>query len=274
MIAEAFSALCHSSPSIRKALWKRWYEFLGGYYQKTDWKFMNYGYASLDASAAILPLLPEDEPNRYSIQLYHNLVTHFDSGPSLDTLDVLEVGSGRGGGCVYMKKYLNPKTVVGLDYSIKTVAFCNRHFQMPGLMFIPGDAESQPFADNRFDVIVNVESSHCYRSMESFVEQAKRVLKSEGHFICADLRHGDEVDKFQHLMRHSGMTVIKEVDITAHVIEALKLDHDRKLTQIRASALRLLMKPFKEYAGLKGSKIYNQFRTGEAKYFAFILKKP
>ena len=234
---------------------------------------MNYGYASFGPDASALPLLPEDESDRYPIQLYHYLITLFGSDTSLETLDVLEVGSGRGGGCVYMKNYLNPRTVTGVDYSMKTVAFCNRNFQMPGLVFVNGDAESLPFADHRFDVVVNVESSHCYRSTEAFIGQAKRVLKSGGHFICADLRFDDEVDKFQHLIRHSGMTVIKEVDITAHVVEALKLDHDRKLIQIRASAPKLMMKLFQEYAGLKGSKIYTQFRSGEAKYLAFVVEK-
>ena len=274
MIAEAFVALCDASPSARRFLWKYWYEFLGGYYQETDWTFMNYGYASLDTNAAALPLLPEDEPNRYPIQLYHQLITQFGSGPSLESLDVLEIGSGRGGGCLYMKNYLNAKTVIGVDYSMKAIAFCNRNFQMPGLMFIPGDAESLPFANYSFDVVLNVESSHCYRSMEAFVGQAERILKRGGYFICADLRHGDEVDYFQDLMHHSGLTVIREMDISAHVVESLKLDHDRKLARIRASVPRLLLKPFQEYAGLKDSKIYTKLRTGEIKYLALIMEKP
>ena len=75
-------------------------------------------------------------------------------------------------------------------------------------------------------------------------------------------------------MRHSGMTVIMEADITANVVEAMKLDHDHKLIRIRASAPKLLVKPFQEYAGLKGSKIYTKFRTGEARYLAFVMEKP
>ena len=144
---------------------------------------------------------------------------------------------------------------------------------MPGLIFVTGDAESLPFADHRFDVAVNVESSHCYRSMEAFIEQAKRVLKSGGHLICADLRFDDEVGTFRHHLRHCGMDVLKEVDITAHVVAALKLDHERKLSQIRSSAPRLMVKLFQEYAGLKGSQIYTQFHTGKAKYLAFVLEK-
>ena len=48
----------------------------------------------------------------------------------------------------------------------------------------------------------------------------------------------------------------------------------RRLSRIRASAPKLLVKPFQEYVGLKGSKIYTKFRTGEARYLAFVMEKP
>ena len=59
--------------------------------------------------------------------------------------------------------------------------------------------------------------------MPAVIGQAKRVLKRGGQFICADLRHGSEIEKFQKFMRDSGMTAIKEGDLTDNVIEALKL---------------------------------------------------
>lgn len=234
---------------------------------------MNYGYAPLDANQAELPLLPEDEPNRYSIQLYHYVATLLGMVPSLTGLQVLEVGSGRGGGCEYIKRNLNPHSIKGVDFSLRAVALCNLNFSSSGLIFIPGDAESLPFVDNSFDVVINVESSHCYRSFEAFVEQVKRVLKKGGHFICADLRRADELGILQDRMRHSGMHLITEVDITANVVKALSLDHDRKLAHIRKSTPRLMANPIKEYAGLKGSKIYNRLRTREIMYLCFMLEK-
>jgi len=84
------------------------------------------------------------------------------------------------------------------------------------------------------------------------------------------LRHGGEIATFQQLMHHSGMNAIKEVDTTDNVIEALKLDHDRKLIRIRTSVPKFMLKSFQEFAGLKGSKSYNKFCAGEAKYLAFV----
>jgi ubiquinone/menaquinone biosynthesis C-methylase UbiE len=273
MIAELFRALCRANPKLKKFLWKHWYEFQAGYYPKTDWSFMNYGYASLDENQAQLRLLEEDEPNRYCIQLYYYVASFLGTIPSLKGLQVLEVGSGRGGGCEYIKRYLHPRSITGIDFSLRAVNLCNLNFSSSGLIFIPGDAEFLPFADNSFDVVINVESSHCYRSIETFVGQVKRVLKKKGHFICADLRWANELGPLQHCMLHSGMTLLREVDISANVVKALSLDHDRKLAHIQKSTPKLMINSIKEYAGLKDSKIYDSLRTGEVRYLSFMLEK-
>ena len=41
----------------------------------------------------------------------------FGSIKSLNGLNVLEVGSGRGGGLNYISRYLNPSSCIGVDYS-------------------------------------------------------------------------------------------------------------------------------------------------------------
>ena len=273
MMDDVLRALFRVSPKLKKFFWKRWYEFQADYYPETDWSFINYGYASLDASQTILPLLQEDEPNRYGIQLYHYVVSLLDSAPSLEGLKVLEVGSGRGGGCQYINRYLSPRSITGIDFSLKAVAFCNLNFSGPGLVYIPGDAEFLPFSDNSFDAVINVESSHCYRSTSAFVREVKRILKKGGHFICADLRRVKELDTLQDCMHNSGMRLVKEEDITANVVKALSLDHDHKLAQIQKAAPKLFINSFKEYAGLKNSRIYNRLQAGKVKYFCFMLEK-
>ncbi|QDU31359.1 Phthiotriol/phenolphthiotriol dimycocerosates methyltransferase [Anatilimnocola aggregata] len=58
---------------------------------------------------------------------------------------------------------------------------------MEGLSFVVGDAENLPFEDDTFDAVVNVESSHCYRSDPAFLAQVRRVLRTGGHVLFADL---------------------------------------------------------------------------------------
>jgi cyclopropane fatty-acyl-phospholipid synthase-like methyltransferase len=74
---------------------------------------MNFGYRHSDPAIELLPLLPEDEPDRSAIQLYHHVL----GGVDLNGRDVLEMGCGRGGGCWYISRYCAPRSVTGLDLS-------------------------------------------------------------------------------------------------------------------------------------------------------------
>src|SRR3954454_23189872 len=96
-------------PVFRRLIWKPVYELLAKRFRSKDWSLMNYGYAP-SPDESFLTLDAEDEINRYSIQLYHYLATKV----AFKVLEVLEVGSGRGGGAAYLKKYLNPEKIIGL----------------------------------------------------------------------------------------------------------------------------------------------------------------
>ena len=269
MITKLYSRLCKAFPSFNKRTKKTMYQFMSGRYRKADWTFMNYGYAPLDAVTEATDLEEEDEPNRYGIQLYHHLANAVD----IEGLDVLEVGSGRGGGAHYIKHYLGPRRMVGLDYSENAIEFCNDSYCVEGLVFIAGDAESLPFSSNSFDVVVNVESSHCYRSMEAFLMQVKRVLRRGGTFLCADFRDQGRLGTLGQRLSRSGMTLIDETDITPNILRALDLDNERKMAHIERAVPKLFLNTFKQFAGVRGSNIYERFRTGQTVYKSFVLQK-
>src|SRR5258708_14045516 len=52
--------------------------------------------------------------------------------------------------------------------------------------FVGGDAENLPFAKASFDVVINVESAHCYGSIDRFLAEVHRVLRSSGRLAFAD----------------------------------------------------------------------------------------
>jgi len=104
--------------------------------------------------------------------------------------------------------------------------------------------------------------------------QVKRVLRQGGYFLYADFRDKDEIDNLRRELRHSGMTLIKETNITTNVIEALNLDNERKLALIQKAVHKMLLGPFQEFAGVRGSMMYEGFRTGEVIYSSFVLQKP
>ena len=54
--------------------------------------------------------------------------------------------------------------------------------------------KSMPFPVSSFDAVVNIESSHCYESMDAFLAEVCRVLRPGGRFFFADLRTMDGVN--------------------------------------------------------------------------------
>jgi len=268
MLARLFITLAQLSPGVKRFTWLRLYQYLARNYPTEDWTFMNYGFHPRDESET--PMLgEEDERNRYFIQLYHYVA----AGAKIEHRKVLEVGSGRGGGASYIKRYLHPKTVTGVDFSDRAISFCRERHKIDGLSFMQGDAESLPFEDASFDIVVNVESSHCYGSMEKFVAEAHRVLRPNGYFLFADLRSRDTSEELLAHLTSAGLQVLKKADITNNVLSALDAYNEQKLALMQNAVTAWFRKPFREFAGVKGSQIYEGFKDGSMVYHHYVLEK-
>ena len=254
--------------SVRRFIWRACYGALAKRVPAPDWAFMNYGYADPAADADAIPhLMPSDERDRLCIQLYLHAIDHSD----LRGKDVLEVGSGRGGGSSFISRYLEPRAMTGMDFSPAAVELSNRYRHGPGLTFVRGDAQSMPFPASSFDAVVNIESSHCYESMDAFLAEVSRVLRPGGRFFFADLRSLDGVATLQEQFDASGLTVEKQTDITTNVLTALRLDSARKLRLIDALIPRLVHLPFRAFAGIEGTRNYARFESGKSRYLSAQL---
>ena len=268
MLTNIFAFFLKISPRLKRAVWKKLYQYLAKKYPTEEWTYMNYGYHSFNQSIAI-PLKEEEEKDRYMIQLYHHVATAVD----LTDKDVLEIGSGRGGGSSYIKRYLNPKTMTGIDYSKNAIKFSNQHHSVEGLTFMHGDAENIPLANESVDAVVNVESSHCYGSMKKFVEQVHRVLHPGGHFLFADLRPSDEIDELDTIFSDAGFEVLKKELISKEVVNAMEAFHEFKLAFFQKMVKGWLKKPLNDFAGVKGSNIHTELNNGEMVYYHYVLRK-
>ncbi|WP_414684332.1 methyltransferase domain-containing protein [Microbacterium sp.] len=61
--------------------------------------------------------------------------------PQTRVANLFEVGSGGGGGAFYISRYLEPRSMTGMDFSQEAVDLCNRHRRVrPSLEFVCGDA--------------------------------------------------------------------------------------------------------------------------------------
>ncbi len=261
------------SPLLRRLLWRWWYGRLAKNHTARDWTFMNYGFVEVrngQADLSSVALAKEEEPDRFCIQLYHRVAAATD----LAGKEVLEVGSGRGGGASFIARHHRPAKITGADFSPQAVALCQQlHAAVPHLTFTVGDAEQLPFPDASFDAVLNVESSHCYGHLEKFFSEAARVLRPGGHFLYTDFRPGTEIPAWHAALAVPGWEQIAHEDITANVADALQADDERKRKLIAEFIPPSFHHLFGEFAGLVGGQMYEGFRKREMLYHRFAFRK-
>jgi len=253
-------------PRLQRGLIRTAYWLVSALERRGDTTFMNYGYAHLDTGGQPLP--GDHGDDSYSVRLYHRVASARD----LTGLDVLEVGSGRGGGAAFVMRHLGPASMTGMDFAATAIRFCRRRHRVDGLKFEQGDAEHLPFADRSFDAVINVESSHCYPSFENFLREVDRVLRPGGHFLFADLRHRQGVSTMRAALAER-FEIVDEESITANVFRALELDSDRRRRMIETRAPRLLHRALGNFSSVRGSATFSEFASGNFQYWRFVLRK-
>jgi SAM-dependent methyltransferase len=245
-----------------------WYSLLSNLDRNAAVTFLNYGYASSNGEQ--IPLQPEDEPNRYPIQLYHRVLF----GTTIAGRRVLEVGSGRGGGASYVARYFHPLTLVGVDICKAAIQFSTaRYAGQDNLKFRVADACMLPFANDSFDVVLNVESAQHYGDISRFLEEVYRVLRPGGDFLMACFEDVQKDVFPREFLRQSPLRVIREDEITTNVARALELDSSRRQALAIAIAPRPLLRLSNEFAGILGTQLYASFASGQCPYFCFACRK-
>jgi len=256
------------SRAARNLFTNAWYSLLSNLDRHAAVTFLNYGYASSNGEQ--IPLRAEDEPNRYPIQLYHHVL----SGTAVAGREVLEVGSGRGGGASYVARYFRPRTLTGVDICKAAIRFSRaRYADQDNLEFRVADACNLPFANDSFDVVLNVESAQHYGDMGQFLEEVYRVLRPGGDFLMACFEDVQKNVLPREFLRQTRLRLIREDDITANVARALELDSLRRQTLAIAIAPRPLLGLSNEFAGIPGTQLYASFASGECPYFCFACRK-
>ncbi len=138
------------------------------------------------------PRCPEGEAGRAMLarmnESHAKLVewglAHIDLAPH-DT--VLDIGCGGGNTLARIAGRVTEGHLVGIDYA-KTSVEASRAFNAPliesGRMeILHGSVEELPFADERFDAVVTVESFYFWPSPEKSLKEVRRVIKPGGSFV-------------------------------------------------------------------------------------------
>jgi SAM-dependent methyltransferase len=244
------------------------YELLAKKVPATDWHFMNYGYVPNESEQAV-PLPKEISTQKYPLQMYHYLAAKV----SLEGKQVLEVGSGRGGGAKHIAGFYKPAFYTAMDLAQSAVDLASKIHVLPNLKFIQGNAESIPMDSNSMDVVVNVESCHAYGSVEKFLSEVRRVLKPGGYLLLVDFRSDHSINVFKDQLKNSGLTLVEEEDISKNVIISIELEDESKTERIRTLIPPKWQKLFSEFAGVVGSRFYLTLKDGSRSYYRFVLRK-
>ena len=163
---------------------------------------------------------------------------------------------------------------MGLDLSPCAVEFCQQRHQLPGLTFRQGDAEDLPLDNESADVVLNVESSHCYQSLQKFYGEVYRILRPGGYFLYADLMLPANLSNLESLLQRANLAILDKCDITAEVLQALGEDEAVKQQTIRDERIPApLAGVFREFTWVQSSTNVWSLAARHVVYYRFVLQK-
>lgn len=236
-------------------------------FEKDDIVFLNWAYE--EDPAMDLPLSAADEPNRASIQLYHQATRPTD----LTGKNVLEVSCGHGGGASYLVRTAEPATYTALDLNPAGIAFCRNRHRLPNLTFVQGDAQNLPFPDLSFDAVVNVEASHGYPDFARFLDEVHRVLRPKGDFLYTDLRIRNDVPAWEEGLAGSALRQVSMRIINDEVRLGMEKETAHRTAVVERHVPRLFRALALDGLGTAGSRGYRALGTGEISYRTYHFVK-
>ncbi len=252
---------------IRKSLWRLWYPLLTRRLRGEEILFLNYAYEEEPPMG--IPLAPQDEINRACIQLYHHVAAQVE----LRGKNILEVSCGHGGGASYLTRAFQPQSYTALDLNPAGIRFCKQRHQIDGLIFLQGDAEKMPFEPDTFDAVINVEASHCYPDFPRFLAEIARVLRPGGHFLYADFRFSDGLAAWEKAILSAPLQMLRTRNINVEVLRGMNVNSDRSLDLVARRLPKFLHPLGRDFAGVKGSRIYQALLSGGLSYRSYCFQK-
>jgi SAM-dependent methyltransferase len=258
---------------IKRAVVKRLYTHLARHYPTAEWTAMNYGYAPLGGEAPLIEV--PDVPERFNLNLYARVAASGRRGAALGGVDLLEIGSGRGGGLAFVAQACAPASATGLDIAPTATALASeRYAYIDNLRFVTGDAEALLLGDARFDIVINIESIHCYARPDRFFAEVARVLRPSGELLFAGfVARGRAYDDLVAALRASPLRLDRLDDITANVTASLAGDEARKKAFLDDN-VKGALKSFATGAyAMKGSPMRTALDSGTTAYIAAVLSK-
>jgi ubiquinone/menaquinone biosynthesis C-methylase UbiE len=146
---------------------------------------------------------------------------------------------------------------------------------------VVANAEQLPFGDDKFDVVISVESSEHYHDIGRFLRETHRVLRPGGKLLLADLRWNGSFDSdwgaersaaaLRDQLAEAGFTVRQFDDIGPNVLRAIEMQDAMKQEGLaRCGLADNEMKQFREIMLCVGSHNYEKMRRGDIRYLSTV----
>ena len=181
-----------------------------------------------------------------------------------------------------MLRYLEPRSVTGVDLVEANIAAAQRVFKDSRLRFVHANAEKLPLVDDSADVVLSVESSHCYRSFAAFLSEVRRVLRPGGFFALADHRPlkpewGEHrtVASLISDVHSSSLLLLDQRDITSGVVASCEMLAGFKEQMLLDTPLSEVdRRHLREILHCRASDNHRKLCEGQWSYRCYTIQKP
>ena len=134
-----------------------------------------------------LEFIAMNNPIRAAVQEHYELPM-LKSMITVEGIDkALEIGCGNGHGTKLIKKYFNPRNIIGIDLDERMIRLAKKRNADQSISFLAMDAAKLNFPDKYFDVIFDFGMIHHIPNWKDCLKELRRVLKDDGKVILEDL---------------------------------------------------------------------------------------
>ena len=191
--------------------------------------------------------------------------------------NILEIGCGNGGGLINIGKNFPLSKFIGIDFSAKNIKKCKKNNTYTNINFNVDNAEHLfTCNDNSYDIVINVESSHCYENIQKFYNNVYRVLKKDGIFCYTDFAQTNSWKHLEELIINNGFELIDKNDITENVLLSSKKISEYYISKFSPySKLPFISTIFHSFSNSPQSSSYISLDTRDTTYmmYRFIARK-
>ena len=248
-----FSALYQSSATI-------------DYFLGNKRKFMNLGYSGKSPKE----IRVKDAADAHHISLYMKLL---EMAPNIQreakNISAIEIGCGRGGGCYIMKNYYSISDITAVDLSSANIRLAKRF--VPEGNFIVSDAVEFK-TDKKFDIVLNLESSHRYSSRLVFFKNVFSMMKENGSFVFGDMIRKNELQEVEKIMMKAGLKIVKVQTVNKEVLASIE-KNSIKQYPMATKFPSIFPRRIHSFFVTIHSRAYNRLKNEDVLYNLYLLKK-